>query len=293
KKSAERLAAVLAETSFTPSAAAKSLSAGTSFKLVGLVCYNIDDMYYAKAVSVLEKELKQNGYEMILSCTGKSVREKEAAIEGLIGKSVDALLFIGSVFMDGSGRLIRGAARRVPCFIINALIEGENIYSAYCDDRAAVRAAAEALLAAGCKKPIFLYDVETYGSDKKRRGFLDAVKTGEAFRLPEDFLAAKAAAIDLYRACRPDAAICANDVLAAAALHAAKALGIAVPRDLKIVGHNDSLLARCTSPALTSIDNGVERLALLTAERLVRHFNGERIASAVKIEYTLQRRESF
>lgn len=33
---------------------------------------------------------------------------------------------------------------------------------------------------------------------------------------------------------------------------------ISIPRDLSIIGYNNSLLARCTDPEITSIDSKVE-----------------------------------
>jgi len=293
KSTAKRLADVIGAANYAPSAAAKALSTGTSLRLVGIVCYNIDDMYYAKSVSVLEKALRQSGYEIILSCTGKSLEEKQKAISVLLSKGVDAIIFVGSVFMDGSGKLVEGAAKSVSCFIINAVVEGDNIYCAYCDDRAAVREAALAMLKEGCKNLLFLYDVETYGSESKREGFLSAVQSGKALMLPEDYDRAAEEIQSVLAEFSPDGIICSNDVLAAAALAAARRNGVSVPGQLKIVGHNNSLLAKCSFPALTSIDNGVEKLSAVTAENIARLFRGEKIEKIFKTEYELVRRESF
>ena len=293
KKTAEKIEAVISRVGYTPSAAAKSLSTGNSFKLIGLVCCNIDDLYYAKSVSVLEKRLKIYGYDIILSCTGESIEEKETSINMLLSKNVDAIIFIGSVFMDGSGALLKKTAKHVPCFIINALISGENIYCAYCDDRAAVKETTLKLINKGAKKLAFLYDAETYGSEKKRLGFSDACPNGRVEKIPPDFSQAEEAFERLYKDFAPDGVICANDVLAAAVLKKAAELGASVPKDLKIVGHNNSLISACTAPSLTSIDNGAETLSEITADNLLKLFSGEKFDAAIKIDYKLIERESF
>ncbi len=293
KKTAEKIEAVISRVGYTPSAAAKSLSKGGSFKLIGLVCCNIDDLYYAKSVSVLEKRLKIYGYDIILSCTGESIEEKETSIHMLLSKNADAIIFIGSVFMDGSGALLRKAAQHVPCFIINALISGENIYCAYCDDRAAVRETTRKLLDRGCRYPMFLYDAETYGSEKKRLGFTDACRGGHVEKVSGDFGEISETFGKLYEKFAPDAVVCSNDAIAAAVLDKAKLLGVSVPEKLKIVGHNNSLIALCTSPRLTSIDNGAEELSAITADNLLKLFNGEKFDAAIQINYKLIERESF
>ena len=293
KKTAEKIKSVISHVGYTPSAAAKTLSKGGSFKLIGLVCCNIDDLYYAKSVSVLEKRLKIYGYDIILSCTGESIEEKETSINMLLSKNADAIIFIGSVFMDGSGALLKTAAKHVPCFIINALVRGENIYCAYCDDRAAVRETTQKLSERGCRYPMFLYDVETYGSEKKRLGFSDACRNGHIEKISGGFEEISAAFGKLYDEFAPDAVVCSNDVIAAAVLNCAKKLGVPVPEKLKIVGHNNSLISSCTAPSLTSIDNGAEELSSITANNLLKLFNGEKFDAAIKIDYKLIERESF
>jgi DNA-binding LacI/PurR family transcriptional regulator len=52
---------------------------------------------------------------------------------------------------------------------------------------------------------------------------------------------------------RPTAVLCFSDLLAAGVLDAARDLGLAVPRDLTVVGFDDAPLATATSPAMTTV----------------------------------------
>jgi DNA-binding LacI/PurR family transcriptional regulator len=54
-------------------------------------------------------------------------------------------------------------------------------------------------------------------------------------------------------AARPGALVCTSDVLAAGALAAARADGVAVPGDLALTGFDDASLAALSSPPLTSV----------------------------------------
>jgi DNA-binding LacI/PurR family transcriptional regulator len=63
----------------------------------------------------------------------------------------------------------------------------------------------------------------------------------------------RAARILLDRDDRPTAVLCYSDLMAAAVVHEARDLGLEVPRDLSVVGFDDSPLAQRTVPALTTV----------------------------------------
>jgi DNA-binding LacI/PurR family transcriptional regulator len=67
-------------------------------------------------------------------------------------------------------------------------------------------------------------------------------------------------AFNELRAAGVTAALCATDILALGAIHAANAAGVSIPRDFSIVGIDDLAFAAHTAPTLSSI--GVPRDAL-------------------------------
>jgi len=74
----------------------------------------------------------------------------------------------------------------------------------------------------------------------------------------------------LLRAGTPfDAVFAANDQMALGAVDALRAHGLAVPRDVPLVGYDDILLARYASPALTSVQGDMAAVGALAATRLL------------------------
>lgn len=300
KKTAEKIAAAIEFDHYVPNPIAQNLSRNTSFRLVGLICCDIEDLYYARAISVLEKQLKKNDYEIILSCSGTDVEEKKRCIDMLISKNVEAIIFIGSVFMERSAKIIRDAAKKVPCFIINAELTGENVYCVYADERTATETAVTEMINSGKNSPVFLYDVETYGSKMKSDGFRDALaKAGKEIskelfiRCETSLNSAEEAVLALLKEKKCDAVLCSNDLLACGVLSAARKLGISVPEGLAVIGHNNSVIASLTSPLLSSIDNKVTELSEFTAQNIVNLFSGKQTVKNKKIPFELVRRESF
>ena len=292
KASAERIDAVVKEYGYKPSGIAKMLSSGEKLRLIGVVCRDVEDPYYSRAVSIIERRLREKDYEILLGCAGETAEEKKAAVATLMGKSAEAVIFIGSVFMDGEGELIRETAVRLPCFVINADVRGDNVYCAYCDDCEAVKQCVGLLKAEGRERLLYLHDVDTYGSARKLAGYRAGGGVHTA-RVPRDFDSITEVFPALYGTFRPDAVLCSNDVVAAAVLKSCRSSGIRVPDELAVVGHNNSMLAKCTGPELTSIDNGVDVLSRVTADNVISLFSGSPFDENFRIDFKIARRESF
>jgi LacI family transcriptional regulator len=80
---------------------------------------------------------------------------------------------------------------------------------------------------------------------------------------------------------RPDAILCANDLLAAGALATLHAVGLDVPRDIALAGMDDSVLCEVTWPALTSVDLGSAERARLAAEMLLERIENPALETRV------------
>lgn len=284
-KTKEKVLSVIANCNYVPSAIAQNLSTRTSGNLIGIVCYNLKDIYYATAVSLLESALRKRGHHIILSCTGEDYMQKQKSIEMLITKQVDAVILIGSVFLDeyGNNAYLVNAAKHCPLVIINGKIKSGNIYSFYCDDFSAVRDCVRKMYEKH-RNFLFLYDADTYSGNLKLTGFQQGMKecgldpSGRAVRCePTVESAAESFTEMLDSAKKVDAVITANDVLAAGVLNAALARGLRVSEDISIVGYNNSIIAQCTAPKLSSIDNRLEDLCTLAVDGLTKLFRGESI----------------
>ncbi len=298
KDTREKILKIIAQHSYTPKKSAQTLSTGASLRLIGIVCYNIEDPYYSKAVAVLQRDLNRFGYDIILSCTGESREQRQSCVNMLISKNVDAIVFIGSVFAGKSEQVIQNAASYLPVFIINARVKGKNIHCAYCDESDTVYECVRALFKRGRRKLVFFYDVETYGSSKKREGFLRAVadfgiRESRIIKCSSGLESACRAFEEFWKEGRADGAICTNDELAAGILKAARKMGISVPGQLSVIGYNNSLIARCTSPALTSLENSVEKLAEFTAKNINDYFSTGEAISDYKADFKLIIRETL
>lgn len=300
KKTKEKVFSVIRSHNYVPSAIAQNLSTRTSGNLIGIVCYNLKDLYYATAISLLESALRKLGHHIILSCTGEDYMQKQKSIEMLITKQVDAIILIGSVFLDahGNNAYLINAAKHCPLVMINGNIRSDNIYSFYCDDFAAVRDCVRKL-AEKRRNFLFLYDADTYSGNLKITGFTEGLKecglsaAGRIIRCePTPGSAAEQFIKFLDSSDKVDVVITSNDVLAAGVLNAAAKRKIRVPEELSVIGYNNSVITQCTTPQLSSIDNGLEQLCDLAVNSLVKLFNGETVDGVTTVSPRLILRET-
>jgi DNA-binding LacI/PurR family transcriptional regulator len=77
---------------------------------------------------------------------------------------------------------------------------------------------------------------------------------------------------------RPTAVLCITDRLALGALDAARQAGLAVPRDISIIGFDDIPKAAQTEPPLTTIHQALHEKGRLAGQALVGRLRGEAVA---------------
>lgn len=288
----EKVLSVMKELGYTPNIFARGLGLNT-MQTVGIMCTDSSDMYLANAVYYTEHELRIHGYNSILCCTGESLENKKQCINLLLSKRVDALILAGSQFLETKQKdnaYIFSAAEQVPVMLINAYLEGENIYCTICDDYRAVYQITHALLSSGRTKLLYLYNINSYSGLRKKEGFLAALKNYGIPRneqilqlCPNGIYETKDMVAALYRKATFDGVITSDDFLAVGALKYALEHHIQVPKDLSIVGYNNSILATCAEPELTSIDTKVEALCVNTVNSLMRIFEGNDVPSCTTI----------
>ncbi len=63
--------------------------------------------------------------------------------------------------------------------------------------------------------------------------------------------------------------ICASDVLALGAIRAVRRAGLEVPRDISVVGYDDSGWLNCTDPPLTTVRQPIESMGKAAVALLV------------------------
>lgn len=296
-----KVLSVMENYDYQPNAFARALGLNSS-KAIGVLCSDVSDLYYAKAVSVIENDLRDKEYDVTLFCTGLELKDKKKAIDSLLAKQVDAIILVGSIFYELTDNShIKEAAEKVPVIIINGEFDFANTYSIYCDEETATEKATELLIEHGHKDVAYLYDINSFSGKHKISGYKKALKRhgikinkNHIVKCEREFSSYQKAIFNLLTTA-PDftALITSDDIVAAGAIKAFQQKGVKVPEDVAVIGMNNSIIADCTTPSITSIDNKVEALCTDAVRTLFDVFNEKDVSQIKKISANVIFRESF
>ncbi len=280
-KTREKVLMVMKENNYKPNAFARGLGLN-SMQTVGIMCSDSSDPYMAKGIYHLEQDLRKNHYDVLLCCTGYDLDERKKYMDLLISKRVDAIILLGSNFIEhdmGDNEYIRKASEKLPIVLVNGLLENSNIYSCICDDYQAVYETTKTLLTAGHKRIMYIYNSLSYSGDRKVSGYMKAINEHYGNQANDfiytHYVNGTVADTRLYLNQLPasdkdfTAVICSDDSLAIGVIKYAKDNHLSVPDDLSIVGYNNSILSTCSDPELTTIDSRIEDLCYQSIQTLM------------------------
>ena len=295
----KKVLAAMEEQNYTPNPFARGLGLD-SMKTVGILCTDISDAFFAKAVSLIEPNLRARGFDVILGCTGNSPEDKKKYANLLIERHVDALILIGSSFKEIlDPEYLSQATKTVPFFTVNCSVKFPNVYCVVCDEKVGFSDSTQALAKSGAKEMLYLYDRLTYSGQQKLKGFREGIKKAGLENVPqrevlvERNLADVKAVVEklLEEGVRFDAIVASEDIVAIGAQKALVSLGLSLP----VIGCNNSILADCSTPGLTSLDNRLDAMgpAVVNVMLQVLEGQGSLTPSVTTFEPFLSCRESF
>ena len=273
---------------YTPNAFARGLGLDT-MNSIGIICADSSDLYLAKAVYYIEGNLRKNGYNCILTCSGYEHGDKESALALMINQRVDAVILAGSNYIETDtdrNLYIRNAAAQIPVFLLNADMDCPNVFCTMCDDFKATQEAAAALIDSGVTDILYLYNSHSYSGLRKLEGYQSACHMRNIAVSGELMQFYEGSREDIDGVCRFlcglheqglsfHAVLASEDMLAAGAVKYAKLQGIDIPGDLAVIGYNNSLLTPCSDPEISSIDNHLETLCAQLVRTCISVLNGE------------------
>jgi len=249
------------EMGYSPDAAARSLVSGRT-RTVGVVVTTVADPFVAVVVEGIERTAYAHGYSLILAASHNEPQREIAAVEMLRSKRVDSVIVTSS--RVGALHQERLGSAGVPVILLNSHSQQQmpNAYSVRVDDVHGGRLATEYLLGLGHQRIAHVAGLEGHSDSNDRLdGYLSAL-AGAGIDYDPDCVVNGTGRLDsgpevlrslLALRERPTAVFCYNDMTAIGLLSAARNAGVAVPRDLAIVGFDDIPLAAHVAPALTTI----------------------------------------
>lgn len=255
----------------------------------GIIIFNLpalDNPFYAEIIAGAKSAAVQRGYQMLVNAE----HINDSTIDGFLAmlkKTQAAGLILTNHVSAAILRRISEAITLVQCCEYN---KNFDLPFVSIDDVEAARSAMQFLFTLGRKRIAFLNGPIRYKYARERlQGYRESLAAAGlkedpslVINLPEiSYNLAVSAATSLLQnaasspgAAMPDAFFCVSDVFAAAVIKAARREGIAVARDIMVVGFDNVPISWMTSPSITTISQPCEKLGVSACELLALRISG-------------------
>lgn len=245
---------------------------------VGMVVPSIANPFFTSLVVNVEHVLSQRGLQLFL-CDSRSDPDVEAQrLRSLVSRQVDGII-ISPCHGERSAEAVRVSAKALPVVQLDRFALDTHTDWVGVDDDAAQALVMDHLAAQGVRTAAFISSELTNSSTELRRAgfFRHAERTGietrEEWTLLGDYSidwGRESSRVLLQNTSRPDAVVCADDLIALGVLQSCHGLGLSVPNDIMVTGFDDIPFSALSNPPLTTIRQPQERIAA-EAARLLDH----------------------
>ncbi|MGO4300045.1 LacI family DNA-binding transcriptional regulator [Leifsonia sp. RAF41] len=264
---------------------------GERARLVGLVLPELQNPIFPAFAEILGGALAQNGYTPVLCTQTAGGISESDYVDLLLQQHVSGVVFVGGAYAQQDadhahyGRL---AELNLPTVLVNAPVDSLHFATVSCDDSVATAQALAHLRSLGHERIGLLLGPRDHVPSQRKLEAARRLAEGWGTPLDESLVvhslysleAGQAAATRLLAA-GVTAILCASDPMALGAIRAARRAGLSVPRDVSIVGFDDSALMNCTEPPLTTIRQPIEPMGRTVIELLLRQISSD---SAIRDE---------
>jgi LacI family transcriptional regulator len=277
----ERVTSAIAALGYHRNQTASQLRNNIS-RSIGLVIPDISNPFYPAVARGVEDYASREGYNVFLCNKDRTVEKELAAVDALLSKNVAGILLYkprltpAQIFEIG-GRcelvLIDSDTDDVECDVINV------------DDYAGMVALVRRVAALGHRRIAFIAGLPDSFSSMRRFSAFNDVMLEMGIHYPPEYIRrgdfSVASGMKQIEALmklteKPTVVLAANDMMAIGAMLWALENGIRVPRDLSIVGYDDTQNASLIRPRLTTVSQPKYELGEESARLLFKRIKARR-----------------
>jgi len=249
------------------------------------VMLDVRNPFHAELAEEIHIAADRKGYEVVLSTLTRG-RDEAGAIETLLDFRCEGVLLLGP---DATAARLGKLAAEVAVVVIGRRVTDPAVDVVRPADDVGVAQALDHLIAFGHRRIAFVDGGRGVVATARRRGYRDAMRRAgladQIHIIPGDHTeegGGRAGRLVAGLADRPSAVVASNDRGAVGVLDALVRAGVEVPRDISIVGYDDSTLARLAHIDLTTVNQDAAAQAQHAVDAAVERLDGGR-TEAVEI----------
>jgi DNA-binding LacI/PurR family transcriptional regulator len=241
---------------YRPNAMARGLVQRRTFN-VGVIVSDLHNLFFAEILDGIAAAATAGGYKVLITSGNLDQAIESVALETLLQLRADGIILAGSCL---SPLTVRAASRAVPIALVTSGIRAPGVDTIATDDVKGAWLAVEHLVGLGHSRIAMVDGGAGPGSEERRRGYGAAMHhfgLGPHIRIAVgDFTEDggwRGTQRLLASPSRPTAICAVNDMAAIGALNAIAEAGLEVPRDVSVVGYDNTALAALRHVSLTTV----------------------------------------
>lgn len=253
-------------------------------RVVGILVADVRTAHHMEGVYHIANELARNGYYSFVLNAGENDIERVENIRILKRQQVEAVVLIGSIFQSECLKTaIVEYLPQAPIFMLNGFIDLPNVYAVLSDERSGVEDCVKLLASKGHRNIVFIRDRLTPSTLLKTEGFQNGMvalgwRANDLWIYTEESGTQDIAYTVMRRALiehpQLNGVICTLDIMACGVLRALREQVRQVPRDVSVMGIDNSVYAELCTPRLSSLDNMIMDSSVSIAHKLIDHLTG-------------------
>lgn len=296
-KTLERVRGAIRQTGYVPNLLAGGLRSARS-KLVAAVVPTITGPVFLDTIQGLTDALDARGYQLMLGQGGYRDSREDALIDAIIGRRPSGIVLTGMMHSAAARR--RLVASGIPVVETWDLTPRPiDMMVGFSHER--IGEAVAAFLHAGGRRRLAIISGDDPRAQRRKDGFVAKARALGLRDVPVEWVPApttlasgRAGLERLLEAHRGiDAVAASSDLLALGILLQARAIGLAVPDKLAIVGLGDLSLLAGMTPAITTVRIDGPRMGRIAANCIIERAEGREVAQRViDVGFSLVERET-
>ncbi|TVY08470.1 LacI family DNA-binding transcriptional regulator [Paenibacillus cremeus] len=273
---------VMEELKYKPSMVASALTGKSTFT-IGLTIPDLANPFFAEIARAVEDRGHEYGFNVFICSTDNDPEKEVKYFSLLTQKRVDGIIIASRTQKDQF--LKRLIQHQIPIAMIAREMPTLAVDTVMVDDFLGGYQAGSHLIELGHRRiAMIAEDMSEMSSRERVRGcrqaMLDAkVEPDEALIVVGGFAVESGkAAMDrlLEQDHKPTAVFACNDVLAIGAIQSARQHGLQVPKELSVIGFDNTVLATIVDPPLTTIAQPIQDIGRQVVDLLVEEIKGEK-----------------
>jgi LacI family gluconate utilization system Gnt-I transcriptional repressor len=293
----KKVTEAVANTGYVPNRVAGGLASARS-RLVAALVPTISGPVFLETIQALNEALVERGYQLMLGQSGYVDSREDALLDAIISRRPDGIVLTGIMHSpEGRKRLLAAGIPVVETWDFTPTPLDMLVGFSHVD---VGRAVVDFLYAKG-RRRLAVIAGDDERSQRRQQAFQAAAHAAGLPEVPVVIVPApttlksgRNALLELLQTSPDvDAVFCSSDLLALGVMIEAQARGIAVPRQLAVVGFGDLEFAADLQPALTSVRIDGTAIGRLAAQFIVERAEGGAVEPrAVDIGFSIVDRDS-